>query len=301
MKTLSLCICLFLSIHFSAFSKENSINPVIKNESFVKTYGYEPNEFTPEVLRIKTHLAYVEKLLKGKDISNLSKQQKKNRQRCLQLLHKYWSAGIFPKNKKYDERKPCFIDDDGRICAVGYLVEQTAGRDVAEYINSKFQYANIKEMELKELEDWVSQSGLSLEECAMIQPNYPWSVHTLSPAFTITSVLFSGTNALASGTNLYHYFSKDGKRKSAVFGMFLGTLQTGWGLINYGTQKNNFYLDDAPRNYFILNTICGLGGIASASLNLFGNVPKKIKNNVGFYTYPAKDKIAFGISFRNIF
>lgn len=294
-----LCTLILLgSLHCYAASSHNDINPIIKNESFVKKFGFEPNQYTDDNLRIKTHLAYVESILLKKDISTLTPVQKKKRMRCIRLLHRYWVAGVFPENTKYEDRRPCFIDGKGSICAVGYLVEQTAGRALAEYINSRFQYAYIKEINLPELGNWVLQSGLTLEECAMIQPAYP-SVRELSPAFTVGSILFSGTNVLLSTSNLSHYFSKDGKRKYAFLGMLFGTLQAGWGLVNYGTQAGDIYPDNGARNYFILNSICGVVGITGSALNLLGNKPNEPKNKVGFFTYPVNNKLVYGISFRN--
>lgn len=65
-----------------------------------------------------------------------------------------------------------FIERFGNICAVGYLVEQPAGRGVAEAINGQFQYAAIGAMDSPELRQWLAASGLTLAEATMIQPTY---------------------------------------------------------------------------------------------------------------------------------
>lgn len=105
---------------------------MIGDRSFVDTYGCRPDGKTPENMRQRTHLAYVEKLLRAADISHLSPELRQKREMMLDLLHEYREAGSFPCNYDYPgERCPCFIDREGRICAVGYLVEKTAGRHVA--------------------------------------------------------------------------------------------------------------------------------------------------------------------------
>src|SRR5512139_1692170 len=108
--------------------KFQTINPVIGDLSFQATFGFMPDETTDEDLRIQTHLAYVESRLRQKDVSCLAPEVQQKRAHLLDLLHDYWSAGKFPRNYDHmDVRKPCFIDKDNTICAVGYLVEQTSG------------------------------------------------------------------------------------------------------------------------------------------------------------------------------
>ena len=112
---------------------DQTVNAVIGDFSFMETYSQPTTNETDESSRLQTHLKYVENLLRSKDISSLTKEQTVNRLKMLDLLNDYWTAGAFPKNYDYpDQRIPCFIDKDGNICAVGYLIEQTAGRQVAE-------------------------------------------------------------------------------------------------------------------------------------------------------------------------
>lgn len=150
-----------------------SVNPIIGNESFSYYFGKNPDAESDEFTRVQSHLRYAEMLLRNRDTSQLTDEQKQMRFHLLDLLREYWQNGVFPRNEKYpDERRPCFIDDDGRICAVGYLVEQTAGRQMAERINERYQYATIGEMKLPELDAWIAAGGLTREEVATIQPTY---------------------------------------------------------------------------------------------------------------------------------
>ncbi|MFM9985148.1 MAG: hypothetical protein ACKVOK_07945 [Flavobacteriales bacterium] len=154
----------------------HSINPIIGNESWREIFGKEPDGTEDQQLRIQTHLRYVENVLRNKDDSHLSPDEQKKRMQMLDLLCCYWQRGQFPMNTQYEnQRRPCFIDDNGTICAVGYLVEQTAGLEFAQRINEQFQYAYIGEMEMPELDKWISESGFTAEEIATIQPSYPHS------------------------------------------------------------------------------------------------------------------------------
>ena len=153
--------------------KEQTINPVLGDISFLAKYGYQPDATTDEQLRIVTHFEYVENLLRQKDVSCLSPALQQNRAHLIDLFHEYKLAGKFPRNYDYDDqRRPCFIDKDNTICAVGYLVEQTAGRQAAEDINARFKYDDLLDMHDALVDNWVAQSGLTKEEVAMIQPTY---------------------------------------------------------------------------------------------------------------------------------
>ena len=149
------------------------INPIIGDVSYVEKFGCLPDQYTDEDLRIQTHLSYVENLLRQKDVSYLPAELQERRIQLLDHLRDYWQGGIFPRNfDYYQTRKPCFIDRNNTICAVGYLVEQTAGRKVAEEINRNHQYDFVFEMEDPAVDAWIATSGLSKTECAMIQPDY---------------------------------------------------------------------------------------------------------------------------------
>ncbi|HJW28324.1 MAG TPA: T9SS type A sorting domain-containing protein, partial [Saprospiraceae bacterium] len=138
----------------------------------ISRFGHAPDANTNEDLRIQTHLSYVENLLRQKDVSNLPPAVREKRAHLLDLLHDYWQAGKFPRNFDYTDRRPCFIDKNNTICAVGYLVEKTAGLEVAEDINKSHQYDDIFDMNDAVVNNWINESGFSKTEIAMIQPDY---------------------------------------------------------------------------------------------------------------------------------
>jgi len=189
---------LILSYNKSSVDKTQLVNPILGDISYESKFGNEPDATTDNNL-IKTHLEYVENLLRNIDISNLSNELQIKRRHLLNLLHDYWTNGVFPKNYDYAaQRIPCFIDKDGNICAVGYLVEQTTSRQAADEINSKHKYDELLAMNDETVDNWVLTSGLTKEECAMIQPTYgPTPVYTynhITPAYGISSSIIGGLN-----------------------------------------------------------------------------------------------------------
>lgn len=148
------------------------VNAVLGDFSFIEKYGVLPDATTDEVLRIQTHLAYVEQILRAADTSPLSAEQLAERKRLIDVLRKYRQAGEFPRHTEKQVRIPRFMDDRGVLCAVGFLISQSAGRAVAERINSRFEYAFIHEIDDPAVDAWARTSGFSPAELAMIQPSY---------------------------------------------------------------------------------------------------------------------------------
>lgn len=149
------------------------INAVLGDLSFYVTYGTPPPAGTDADLRVRTHLEFVYTLLSKRDASAMPADLQEARRHNLARLREYIDAGRFPRNHLYpDENRPCFIDREERICAVGYLVERSAGRKMAERINATFQSEFLWRMRLPELDRWVAGSGLSFLELSMIQPGY---------------------------------------------------------------------------------------------------------------------------------
>ncbi|MEM7038513.1 MAG: hypothetical protein AAF570_16130, partial [Bacteroidota bacterium] len=159
--------------HHESPATQQKVNPLIGDLSYISTYGELPNEQTNELDRVRTHLRFVEGLLRQQDVAHMSTEMQQKRTTLLDHLRDYWQNGVFPGNYDYaEQRKPCFIDQKGNICAVGYLVEQSVDRNAAEHINSEWQYADIADMETPDLEKWIASSGFSRNEVAMIQPTY---------------------------------------------------------------------------------------------------------------------------------
>lgn len=196
-----LTFCFFLGACYVLRMPDQStalqpVNIILGDESFKRAFGRLPQAGDPEKLRISTHLAFVEQELRKAGPENPEAPARQNREHLLNLLRDYREAGRFPVNYGYPgERKPCFIDRDGTICAVGYLIEQTSGRALAEKINIMHQYDYIQDMDMPELDEWIAQSGLSAKEFAMIQPTH----YQRGPGESVARNQVAAANAGASG------------------------------------------------------------------------------------------------------
>lgn len=215
----------------------DQVNALVGNASYVAAFGQEPTVGTDDQTRIRTHLAYAERQLRQRTPAGLSPALARRRTHLLDLLHQYWTAGVFPRNFDYAERRPCFIDRDGRLCAVGYLVAQTAGRPVAEAINRAHQYDRIADMRAPELGRWVAASGLSKAECALIQPTYqrpvlPQEDVPVANHYAVPSMMWSGLNVAFGAVSATQLSQAAPRPGLAWVGMASGAGQVLLGALN---------------------------------------------------------------------
>ena len=163
------------------FSTMNPINPVIGDLSAVRRglIGREVDERS----RIQHHLFFVCDYLSQAIPKHLNSSQRSNRIQVISVLRNYVRRGEFPVHNQSSTplRTPRFIDHRGVHCAVGELVRQTADPKWAEQINDDFEHARIEQIESKTLQQWATASGLSLLDCAMIQPMYVPPISDLCP------------------------------------------------------------------------------------------------------------------------
>lgn len=156
-------------------TQADAINYYIGDLSF-----HSQKEGNPAALnnieRIQLHLDFVERHLRFEDVSHLNKQQYKNRLNILKILREYREAAEFPKHDgstRFDSaRRPRFIDHKDTHCAVGYLMKETGAGMLAKEVNEQYEYAYVQEMESEPMLNWAIHQGLSVENCAMIQPTY---------------------------------------------------------------------------------------------------------------------------------
>jgi hypothetical protein len=163
------------------FAYSQSINAILGDRSWTEHFGECNLAEATEKERISTHLNYVLQLLMADEAT---KSNGPKRERMLKLLQRYIDSAVFPQTFSYAfaERRPCFIDDEGRLCAVGYLIAETAGRTEAVRINAQFRFHYLLDMQDEKLLSWQKESGLSLKELAMIQPTYRIPAQRISRA-----------------------------------------------------------------------------------------------------------------------
>ncbi len=121
---------------------------------------------------LQFHLQQTELLLRNRDVSNLSADLKKQRAKNLDILHGYWKRGLFPINEMHEGRQPYFIDKVNTYCAVGYLMQQTGGDEIARDIKATQNFSYLLDIHHPKLMNWVAHSGLSIDELALIQVPY---------------------------------------------------------------------------------------------------------------------------------
>lgn len=294
-------------------AQSNTINSLIGDISFTQRFQQKPGNNADEILRIQTHLSYVEDLLRQRNISHLNKKQKRKRAIVLDLLHQYRMAGVFPKNYDFKgQRRPCFIDRDGAICAVGYLIEQTIGRRVAEEINASHKYDYLLDMNEAIISEWTEQYGLKLKECAMIQPSYGYIPTDqtfnapVKPAYGISSGFLGGLNLGVSIMNLStRNFSRS--KTFPCIGLISGTSQIVLGLTNIRKDDKQYQINGPSRtvsyksqnNLSYINIAAGTTTVLTSAVNLFMNRRIKDKQNtVHVYSYPdITNRLVTGIAF----
>jgi hypothetical protein len=275
---------------------DQTVNAVVGDISYIQTFGHQPTKETDENARLQTHLKYVEKFLRNKNISSLTAEQKENRVKMLDLLNEYWIAGVFPKNYDYpDQRIPCFIDKDGNICAVGYLIEQTAGRQIAEKINSKFKYEYLLATNDQTVDSWIQASGLTKEECAMIQPTYGTAPtnNYISPAYGVSSSLFGGLNLSLNTINGIQISKGANNKTVPILGLITGAGQITLGALNYPKEQmtmNGILVNQSQRNLSLINIGLGTSTMILSSWNLITNrKPKEKSLSWNIYSIPTQD------------
>ncbi len=286
-----------------------AVNAILGDISYIEKYSCLPTQSASEVLRIQTHLEYVECLLRNAPTAHLTKKQKKNRQKAIEYLHLYWTAGIFPENREFlNDRKPCFIDAKGNLCAVGYLIEQSAGREVAEQINARYQYEYLLEMEWNVIDEWIASSGLTKLECAMIQPSYgPTPTENyITPGFGFATAVFSGANVALSVMNISQINRQSKGLFTPILGMVLGAGQITLGALNFPEIQYGWsgsYINEAQRNYALMNVALGTSSVIFSTWSLITRKPAKTRNvswNVG--AFPTnRNQLNVAFSFRKTF
>jgi hypothetical protein len=286
-------------------SNKETVNAVIGDISFIDKYGHNDFDKATETDRIATHLAYVERKLRERDVSHLPGHLLDKRNEILRLLHEYRLAKAYPSNYDYpDTRKPCFIDKTGNICAVGYLIEKTEGRELAEKINAQFQYDYICDIAMPELSQWVENSGLTLVECAMIQPSYggtPYSEpDVVEPEYGFVSSVLIGSNAAFTTINAIQIGAGRDKNTIAILGMISGATQVAVGAINLDYYKYGPSMDES-KNQTLSWVNIGLGttSLIMGTCNLLINKERRDDKRTvwNVYTYPARDDdIGIGFS-----
>jgi hypothetical protein len=141
------------------------------DDGFVAHLGRSPGP-GDEKLRMHEHFVAVRARLAARKATR--PELEATRQKILGYLDAYIAKGTTPDNAHLPWRTPVFIDDAKTICAVGYLIEQSAGRPLADKIAAAHRYDFIEDIakDMPEVAAWVASSGFTLDELGQIQPGY---------------------------------------------------------------------------------------------------------------------------------
>lgn len=147
-------------------------NHHLGDDSFVARFGRSPTPADAEALRMTVHLTYVRDLLARRPATSPALAPR--RAALLGYLDDYVAKGVTPRNTYVARRNPVFIDRDGNICAVGYLIERSVGRALPETIAAAHRLDYLEDIAaaMPEVDAWVAASGFTLDELASIQPGY---------------------------------------------------------------------------------------------------------------------------------
>lgn len=155
-----------------------SVNRIIGDISLKEKYGSFPLRTTSEILRIQTHLEYVELFIRRQTQSRINGSKKLE---SLDHLNSYWKQAKFPQhNTSFDikgNRRPRFIDHRNVHCAVAYLILKSPGfEQLPNEINLHNEYSYIDEIKYQNLQKWMNLYDYTVEELKLIQPTYedPW-------------------------------------------------------------------------------------------------------------------------------
>ena len=159
-------------MYASAMSSTLQVNAVIGDYSV--SHSRRALHVLDEQEHIQTHLFFVCDYLASVPTHHLNTRQKINRQLVINALRAYARAGVFPQHDVAVDavRRPRFIDHRGVHCAVGELIRYTDGAALPEHINEHHEYDYVPDIQVAEVMIWADDNGLTLDECAMIQPQY---------------------------------------------------------------------------------------------------------------------------------
>jgi hypothetical protein len=92
----------------------------------------------------------------------------------LTRLRAYRDRGLFPLNNgQAGAPTPVFVDGNDTACAVGHLIRMSGRRSEVAAIARANNLVYISDETQGPLAQWVLESGLTIEEAALIQPTYP--------------------------------------------------------------------------------------------------------------------------------
>jgi hypothetical protein len=222
------------------------------------------------------HLWCAEHVLRLADTTDMPDSLREARARNLDLLRDYRRRGEFPRHQHGGVGGvPCFIDAEGRQCAVACLMHASGNNAAALKISHDANFARIAEMCFPELGDWASHSGFTKAELARIQPAYPgdpprWE--DLQYAYELVYVVwavgaFAALSIIANSLRLFVAYG--GRFATGMLGILLGFLLLGLSFQVQLHHADPFHLIDDMMTFRRLAAVIGTAAVIFAVISLF--------------------------------
>lgn len=172
-KLLSLAFCVTITSTFAASKFETMflVNKQISFQQLPKSWYVEQVSIPSDP--IAYHLSEVEIHLRNNIPQSIPFSLYEKRSKLLNILHDYHVSRAFPQNVHLNFRTPIFIDEFNNYCAVGWLMHNSGAESIARKIQATQNMAYLKNIQVEGLDQWVANSGFTLDELAWIQPGYP--------------------------------------------------------------------------------------------------------------------------------
>jgi hypothetical protein len=91
----------------------------------------------------------------------------------LRRLAAYRDRGLFPQNEGESSKPvPIFVDQHDTACAVGQLMRWSGRNDGVASIQNDNNFVYVPDAPDGPIREWILESGLTIEEAALIQPSY---------------------------------------------------------------------------------------------------------------------------------
>ena len=105
-------------------------------------------------------------------MSGLTRAQRERRAANIAVLGEYRARGHYPRNTEFPGRRvPYFMDSEGTLCALPYLMARSGERDLVVRVAATHNNSYVGDLAGEpELLRWLEREGLTLEDAARIQP-----------------------------------------------------------------------------------------------------------------------------------
>lgn len=125
-----------------------------------------------ETDRVRAHLLAAEKYLRARSTIGFTPAQLERRTANIARLREYRARGQFPRNTEFANRRvPYFMDSEGTLCALSYLMARSGERDMVIRVAATHNNAYVAELAgMTEVMEWLAREGLTLEDAERIQP-----------------------------------------------------------------------------------------------------------------------------------